>query len=162
MKEPHRITKKEGEMKETLDLKKSLNVRVISHKGLVLGKVLQIRFHPIKRVLEGILVSRGFFKKPLYIGSSYINKISHESIILDIEPSILLRGRIVIDSKGKKLGKVKQVIRKNHSNDIKELRVGSLFRKDFIINLSNVKLLGESIILNPNYHVKRKYFWQKS
>ena len=162
MEEHHRVTRHESALDDTLDLRGSLNVRVLSSKGLIVGKVSQIRIHPTKMFVEGILIHRGAFKKPIYLGASYIKRISNESIILNIELAVLLNGKRVIDSNGKKLGKIKEVIRKEHSNNIEELIVGAPFRKNFMIDMSKVKSLGESIILKPGYNVQRKYIWQKS
>lgn|SRR3989344_9389617 len=162
MKEHHRITKQESALDETFNMQNSLNVRVISDSGFVVGKVSQIRIHPTKMVLEGIVVSPGFLKKPIYIGRSYIKKLSEESFILNIYPSILLKGENVLDTEGRKIGKVSEVVRKEHSNEIRELIVSSPFRKKFVITPQNIKHIGESIILKPNYHVQKKYFWQKS
>src|SRR3989344_7338788 len=162
MKEYHRITKRERALEDTLNLKDSLNVRVISNDGFVIGKVSQIRIHPTKMFLEGIVVSMGIFKKPIYIGASYIKRLSHESFILKINPFVLLKDKKVLDSNGRIAGKVKETIRKEYSNDIKEIVVGSPFRKNLAIEASNIKSIGESIILNPHYHVKKKYFWEKS
>jgi len=162
MKDHHRITKRENALEDTLNLKDSLNIRVISKSGQVIGKVSQIRIHPTKMFLEGIIISRGIFKKPIYIGVSYIRRLSHESFILKVDPFVLLKGKKVLDSHGRNVGRVKDVVRKEHSNDLKEILVGSSFRKNFSINISNIKSFGESIMLKPNYHVKKKYFWEKS
>ena len=62
----------------------------------------------------------------------------------------------------KKIGRVKKIIREEHSNEIKELIITSPFRKKIFINPSHIKRLGESIILKQPYRVKKKYFWQKS
>lgn len=162
MKNHHRITKSEGELLSTLDLKKLLRLKVISNKGLVIGKVSQIRIHQAKMHIEGILVSRGFFKKPIYIGSSYISKFSHASFLLNVEPSVLLKGKTVINSQGEKIGKVKEIIRKEHSNQIEKLIIRSFLKKDFELKISNIKSIGNSVIINPNHHVEKKYFWKKS
>ncbi|MBS3094380.1 PRC-barrel domain-containing protein [Candidatus Pacearchaeota archaeon] len=162
MKDHHRITKKENSLDNTLNLGNSLNVKVISENGFIVGKASQIRIHPTKMCIEGILVSRGIFKKPLYIGVSYIKRLSHESFILKINPSTLLKGKNVVDTNGKILGKVKKIVRKEHANDIKELVVKSLLRKEIIIAISNIKSIGENILLNSNYHAKQKHIWKKS
>src|SRR3989344_1498174 len=161
MKIHHRITKKEAALEDTLNLSNSLNVRVISKNGRIIGKASQIRINPSKMSLEGILVSRGNFKKPIYIGISYVKRISHKSFILKMEPSILIKGRKVLDSKGKKVGNIKNIVRNGHSIEIREIVVTSPLRKDIILNRTKIKTIGESVILKSNYNVKKKYFWEK-
>ena len=46
-----------------MNLRDLLNLRVLTEKGFVLGKVSHIRLHPTKLSIEGIVVSRGIFKK---------------------------------------------------------------------------------------------------
>lgn len=162
MKKHHRITRSERSLEQTLNLHELLNIRVLTKKGLVLGKVSHIRLHPTKLSLEGIVVSRGVFKKDFYIGASYIQRLSNDSFILKIDPSILLKGRRVLAGNGKVVGRVKEVLRKEHSNEIKELIVSSTFRKDFSIREQDVKYFGESIILKSSHNVPKKYFWQKA
>jgi sporulation protein YlmC with PRC-barrel domain len=131
MKQHHRITSKEKALENTLDVKKLLGLRVITRSGFVLGKVKQIRINEPKVKIEGIVVSRGFFKKPVYLGLSYIRKVSSESFILKIDPVILFRGRKIIDSRGKKFGKIKRVVRKENSNEIHEFRVFKILKRLF-------------------------------
>jgi len=162
MKSHHLITKHESSLDTTLDLRKALGARVLSHKGLILGKVSKIRIHPTRLQIEGIVISRGIFEKPFYIGSSYIKRFSEESFILTIELSVLLKGKKVLTSNGKVIGKIKDVIRKKHSNEVDKLSIKSFLKKIFYIRLSDVQSFGESIILKSNYRVPKKYLWQKS
>jgi|SRR3989344_1455130 len=157
----HRITKKEKALEETLDLKKLVHARVLSSKGQVIGKVKELRINQKTLSIEGIVVSRGFMKKPLYIGSSYFEDLSDESLILKIEPSVLLIGKKVLSSEGKVIGEVKDIERQGHTNEILDLIIKKPLRKSFIIKKSYVKYLGDSIILNSNYNGKKKHFWKK-
>lgn len=162
MKGHHRITKNESALKHTFDLKKLLNLNVLSSKGKIIGKVSQLRIHPTKMNIEGIVVSRGIFRKPMYIGSSYIKRFSRASFLLDVEPAVLIKGKRVIDTHGRKVGKVKDLRRKEHSNSIQDIVVSSPLRKDLIIKTTDIKSIGEAIILKAHYHVKKQYFWKKS
>lgn len=158
----HRITKKENSLDSTLNLSDSLKVRVISQDGLVLGKASQIRVNHKTFKIEGIMISRGFFRKPIYIGASYIKKISHKSFILSVNPSVLIKNKKVINSEGKKIGNVKKIIRREHSNSIKQIIIKAPLKKEIIIKPSQVKSFGETIILKSNYAEKSEYIWKKS
>lgn len=162
MRKHHRITKQEIPLENTFNIKKSIGIRVISKNGLVLGKVLEIRMNPKKLCLEGIIVSRGIIKKPFYIGKSYIQNFTQNSAILNIDPVFLFKGRKVIDPIGRKIGTVKEIIRNDTSNELKEIKVKSFLRKELTIPTSQIKSFGKSIILKPSHNVKRKYFWQNS
>lgn len=158
----HRITQKEGPVESTLNLKKLLGIRVLSSSGSIVGRVLQIRINPISMRLEGIMISRGIFKKRLYIGESYIKLLSNESFILNTDPYILLKGRKVLDADGKVIGRVKDIIRKEHTNEISGIIIRSFLRKDIPMDFSGIKKFGDSIILQQGSNVKKEYFWKKS
>lgn len=162
MKKYHEIITKEKHVEETINAKKLQGARVLSHTGKLVGKVSQIRIDASKKEIEGVIVTRGMFKRPLYIGREYIKQISPQSFILQIYPSVLLVGRKVLTAEGEKIGRVKKVVRDNHANTIKEIQVNSLMRKNFIIHMSDIKLLGESIILKAHYRTPKKYFWPKN
>ncbi len=155
------IITKEGPVEETIDLSNLINRKVISAKGFVVGKVKRARLNS-KLVLEGVFVSRGLFKEQLYLGSSYFDKLSEKAIILKIDPFVLLKGFKVITNEGEFVGKVKDFVRKNNSNEISGLVVKKRFRKDISVETSNIKAFGSSIILKENYNVPKKYFWQRS
>ena len=161
MKDFIKIVTKEGPIESTLNLSHLINKKVISIKGFVVGKVRNVRINT-KLVVEGVVVSRGLFNKPLYIGSSYFGKLSEEAIILTIDPFILFRGMKVLTNEGEVIGKIKEITRKNNTNDMGELVVKSMFRKRFSIDSNYIKTIGSSIILKSNYNVPKKHFWQKS
>ena len=157
MKKIQEIIEKEAPLEHTLNLKDLIGIRVISKRGKVVGKVSQFRLNANNMEIEGILVSRGIFKKPFYVGKSYLKQISNDAIILNIEPANLLKGIKVVTSDGKILGKVKEVIRKGDTNIVEGIVVSSLFKKRKTIKASFIERLGQSIILKPNYHVAEKY-----
>ena len=155
------IITKEGPIEETIDLSNLISRKVISAKGFVVGKVKRVRLNN-KLFLEGVFVSRGLYKKPLFIGASYFDKLSEKAIILKIDPFILLKGYKIITNEGEFVGKVKDFIRKNNSNDLSGIVVKKRFWKDYSVDIINIKSFGSSIILKENYNVPKKYFWKGS
>src|SRR3989338_7559475 len=135
---------------KTLDLRKILQKKVISKNGLFVGKVKELRMSEDGLRLEGVLIKRGIFKRKLYLGKKYIDRLTYDSIILNADPFLLLKGIKVITSEGEVVGRVKDFVRKSLSNDIEQLTVGSLMRGKFNIPVSYVKSRGYSIILKPN------------
>lgn len=162
MKKHEKIITKEKPLEETLNLAHLRGVKVLAKDGEVVGNVSQIRMNKTKLAIEGIVVFRSLFKKPLYIGCSYIESATRHSFLLKENPSILLRGRRILDSNGKKIGSVKEVVRLGDTNKISHLVAKAFLRKDFEVDVKKCEILKDSIILEHNYDVKRKYIWSKS
>ncbi|NOZ81401.1 MAG: hypothetical protein GXP63_07060 [DPANN group archaeon] len=144
---------------ETFNLKKLLGVRVIASNGLIVGKVSQLRVDPKTAKLEGIMVRHGLFRR-IYIDTTYFQKINPASIILAIEPCVLLKGRKVITAEGEVVGTVRAVERKELTNDIKEVVVKPFLKKSFVIPVASIRSFGASLILRPSYHVEKKKLWR--
>jgi len=161
MRKIHHITQKEQPIEKTINLKKLIGKNVLSKGGKIIGKVSEIRINPYSLRFEGILIKKDIFKKPIYIGKSYFSHLSHEAIILNIEPIVLINKKTVITSEGKIIGKVKKVIREGSTNNLKGIIVSSLFRKSFI-PASVIKSVGTTIVLKPNYDAKKKYIWKEN
>ncbi|MDO8459675.1 MAG: PRC-barrel domain-containing protein [Nanoarchaeota archaeon] len=148
-------------MDKTVNLKKLIRKKVLSKGGKIIGKIVQIRISPINLELEGILIKGKIIKKPMYIGRSYFSHLSQEAVILNIEVSVLIKDKQVINSKGKIIGRVKEVVRKGTRNDLKGVHVRSFFSRKFFIPVSEIEYVNKSIILKPKYNATKKYFWQK-
>ena len=162
MKEPHVILRKERSLDKTINLKKLIGKIVLSRGGKIIGKILEIRINPLNLALEGVLVRGKTTQKPMYIGKSYFSHLSEEAVILKIEVSILIKNRKVIDSKGRILGKVKEVVMRGTGNDFKGIYVRSLFSRRFFIPASEIEYVNNSVVLKSKYHAKKKYFWQSN
>ena len=147
---------------ETVDLRQIIGVRVLSEKGLAVGKVSQIRIHPETKSLEGILVRRGFFRESLFIGRTYFDTLSSEAIILNIEPSILLLGKKVVTYDGEVVGKIREVVRVGKTNTLKQAVVHSFWRGTFIVPAGEIKSLGKSLMIKNSYNVPKKSFWRRT
>ena len=160
MREPHSILKTERSLDKTVNLKKLIGKSVLSKGGKIIGKIFEIRISPINLELEGILVRGNIIKKPMYIGRSYFSRLSQEAVILNMEVSVLIKDKQVINSKGKIIGRVKEVVRKGTRNDIKGIYARSLFSRKFFIPESEIEYVNKSVVLKPKYHATKKYFWQ--
>ena len=145
----------------TIDASDLLGKKVLSKSGHVIGRIHQIRINQKNFGIEGITVKRGFSRK-IYIGYGYIYSISDKAVILNIELSLLLKSKVVVDYHGKILGKVKEIIRKGDKNDIDKIIVQKFLRKDMEVPIHSIKTISKSIILKESYNVKQRYFWKKS
>lgn len=162
MRELHSILKTERPLDKTINLKKLIGKSVLSKGGKVIGRILEIRVSPINLNLEGILVRGNIIKKRMYIGRSYFSHLSQEAVILNIEVSVLIKDKQVIDSRGRVIGRVKEVVRKGTRNDLKGVYARSLFSRRFFIPESEIDYVNKSVVLKPKYNATKKYFWQKN
>ena len=137
--------------KETRNARDLVGLRVLTVSGGVLGRGKEGRMHHTSTVLEGVLVSRGLFRTPCYMCKRYIEKITHDAVLLGIEPVLLYVGRQVISSDGKLFGKVREVRRVHQTNEIESLIVKRTFFRKATIPFSQVKKLGTSIIIKKTF-----------
>ena len=145
-----RLTQNEISREDAVDVRKLIGQRVLTKRGFNIGRVSEMRINPKTCALEGVFISRGLFRKPVYIGTSYFDRISEKAIILKIEPSILLKGKNVISAEGKKLGRIREIMRKGDTNEIEEITVHSFFKGDTKIKPSEIATIGASDILKHN------------
>lgn len=138
------IFSQEG-MGDHYKLKEILGRKVISHKGLVIGRVSDVGFTR-KRVL-GFYVS-GIFKK-YFVSMNYVDAFSGESLMLTIDPVTNIKGKLVFDKEGKKLGKVVEIKRPSFENKITEIYVKkNIFTKPIAINVNDLDVVDKNVILN--------------
>lgn len=104
------LLEKDKSLNETINVRKFIGAKVLSKEGYIFGRIIQIRIDTKNAGIEGIVVKRPWFKGLIYIGRTYFEKISSESIILNIQPSVLLKGKKVVNAEGKVLGRVREVV----------------------------------------------------
>ena len=153
------ISEKDVNLDSLIAVEKLIGKRVLSKNGLVIGRIKSIRTGKNEEI-EGILVSPGIFKKKIYVSSTYFDKMSKESIMLSIDPCILNIGKRVLNDDGNYLGKVSDVSRRGYSNDVYSISVKKFLRKTIVVPGSQVKSVGQSIILKNTYNAPKKHFWQ--
>lgn len=121
---------------------------VIAKNAEVVGKIIDIVF--LNHELMGVLVKRGFSK--YYVDKMYFAEYTPDAILLNVDPVLLLRGKIVFDNRGKKLGRVKEVLRDSDLNDFSSLLIkGGMFSKSFQVPKKDVEIQQRNVILNRSY-----------
>ena len=153
------VVKKEAHLDKTVNIKKLVGKRVISKGGTVIGYVSEIRVNSNNLQLEGIVVDRTF-ENPIYIGKSYFSKLSQNSVILNVELSILVNGKKVVTLDGKVLGRVKKVNRRGNTNEIESLVVSSFWRK-YLIPSSEIKQIMASVQIKHKHDATKIYLWKR-
>lgn len=134
-------------------LKEILGKKVITYKGVVIGKVSDIAFTR-KKVL-GFYIS-GVFKR-YFVSLDYVDAFSGESLMLTIDPVTRLKGKLVFDKDGEKLGKVVEIKRPSFENKITEILVRkNIFTKPFVISSADLEVVDKNIILNKTFENEPK------
>ncbi len=123
--------------------------KVMALNGTEVGKITEIRLDPKSFNLDGIEMDRGFFALDTFIGRNYIESLSDEGAVLNMTPVTDYKGLHVMDSTGKEVGKVKEIRTEGNTNNISAIVVGTgLLNNDVIFSKSDVKSVGDSILLN--------------
>lgn len=123
------------------------NKPVVSKSGEHVGKVKDVVLK--HDIFEGLIV---YGNKKLYVGKEFISSDSKDHIILNVEPITNMIKKDVYDSRGKKIGYVKDVVRKSNSNTYSDILVKkSFFRRAFSIPKGEIGIARKSIILKNPY-----------
>ncbi|PIN95139.1 hypothetical protein COU53_00920 [Candidatus Pacearchaeota archaeon CG10_big_fil_rev_8_21_14_0_10_30_48] len=90
----------------------------------------------------------------LTIGKSYIEKITAHAIFLKIKVAYSIKGKLVFDKNGKKVGTVSSIdLCKKGENKIKNIYVKPnfflfSFKDKIVISEENIENIGDNVILN--------------
>jgi sporulation protein YlmC with PRC-barrel domain len=140
------VSTKKNSVNKNQGLTKYLCKKVFSKEGEKIGRVKQIIFN--KEIIEGIIVAKSLFFRKIFIDMEYVDKFTSDSVLLNINPLILIVGKRVFDNDGKDLGKVKKVIRKSNANVIDSILVKkSIFSKDVVIQPKDIHFIKKNIRL---------------
>ncbi len=121
--------------------------KVIAYSGEVVGKVKEMAYD-MNRVVGIYVKGRTGFGK-LLIGMEYIDQFHEDSVTLKINPVSTLYKKVVFDKDGKKVGRVKKIVRTSTANNFKEIIVKrGLFKKAVHIPRENMEVIAKNIILN--------------
>ena len=153
------VTKKEVNLDQTVNIRKLIGKRVLSSGGVIVGRISEVRVNSENLELEGIVVKREF-DKPIYIGKAYFARLSMDSVILNTELSILLKGKKVITTDGKVLGRVIQVNRRGTTNEIDSIVIRSWWRK-YLVPENDLKQIASSITVKRKYDATKVYLWKR-
>ena len=125
-----------------------LGKNVIDKDGTTVGIVEKVLIDPIKLDFIGLEVDKGFLKKGLSIGKSYIDKITEHAVFLKIDIVLELKGLSVFDKDGKKVGKISKVELWGNKNKIHALYIKRGLVKEIKIPANLIKTIGYSVMLN--------------
>lgn len=130
---------------------------VIDSDGEIVGVSIKMHIDNKTKQIVGITIDQGFMKPDLYIGLEYIRTFGVDSILLNTIPKSKIRSLKVLDSRGKSMGYVKDVIARGKTNRLKGVVVKQkAFSKPFMIGSKDIKEIGYSVILKEGWEKLEK------
>lgn len=142
------ISTKVDQPMELESFRSYIGKKVIAKSGDKIGKVYNIRFS--KNTVLGIVVRRRLSK--FFIGIEFVKGVSDKSLMLSIDPVIMLAGKHVFDADGRRLGKVARIERKGSGNDFESIVVRKwFFMRGIIIPKKDIEVMKKNIILKKAY-----------
>jgi len=136
-------------LEKTITSDDILGKEVIDKEGKIIGVAERILIDPKLLDIVGIGVDKGFLKKGIIIGKSYIKRITTHAIFLSIRAMYEIKGMNVFDISGRKVGIVSSVDLQGYKNKIVALHVKQgLAKKDIIVYPEQIKTIGYNVILN--------------
>ncbi len=149
-KPPILLSKSVTKLDHTLSVRDYLHKKVYSTSGDYVGKIYDLVLY--ENQLMGLLVHG---RKRLFIDINYCTASAVDSIILKIDPVTMLKGKIVFDSRGKRIGKVSAIERKSVKNECENLLVKkNMFKKPVPIPFTDIEVSKKNIILSKVYKEK--------
>ena len=146
-KAPFLLSKRLSTLESATSAKRYIGKRVYSTSGDYVGRVVDLSLYEDAYV--GLIV-RG--RQLLYIDKEYCEPENVDTIILKIDPITLLKGKIVFDSAGKRLGRVTGFERSGVRNACDTILVKkNIFKKPVSVPYSAVETSKKNIILNQEY-----------
>lgn len=142
--------------KEIITSDDILGKEAIDPDGSVLGVVTKVHIDNHDRKVVGITIDMGFTKPDLYVGINNVRNFGEDAILLKTVPAPKFKGINVLTPEGKKIGKVVDIVMKN--SHVEEFVVSkySFVGKKILIKYSDIKEIGDSIILKEGYKTKDK------
>ena len=138
-------------LSKTVTSEDILGKEVIDFDGTFIGVVEKVLIDPSEMDFVGISVDKGFLRKGVTIGRTYIDKIGEYAVFLKIRVSYEVKGKIVFDKDGFVVGKVSSLELYENKNEIVNLLVKP---KMFIFLGSELKIpsnyireIGENVML---------------
>ena len=142
------IKHKSKPLEKTVPVSKIIRKNVISRDGKRLGTIEEIHIHPANLTVEGIRVKRGIMQTDDYIGRGYIQSLTQSGAVLKILPVKDMMGLEVYDVNGKKVGKIKSIMRSKKTNSIVSFMVERGFMKeDAQFSGKDIGEVGKGVIL---------------
>jgi len=134
-------------MAEVITSDDILGKDVVDTDGEIIGVVQQLKIDKPSKKILGIVLDQGFMKPDIYVGIKNIKNFGVDSIFLKQSPNAKIKGLVVFDKMGKKIGYVEDVQQgaKNKVTSI-VMKTGTL-GESYIIKSADIKTIGFNVLL---------------
>jgi sporulation protein YlmC with PRC-barrel domain len=133
-----------------------LGKEAIDPHGSSLGVITKVHINKKNNKVIGITIDMGFMKPDLFIGISYIKQFGVDAVFLKKIPPHKYHGLRVLSEGGELIGKVKKIVM--DKSNIKEFEIAGkrLLDGKFSIKYSDIKEIGDHIILKKKHKRVKK------
>ncbi len=126
---------------------------VIDAEGSFIGIAEKVFIDPKFLDFIGISVDKGLIRSGLTIGKNYIDKIASHAIFLKIRVVYDIKGKLVFDKDGEKVGTVSSIDLCGEKNKLKNIYVKPnfflfSFKDKIVIPEEYIANIGDNVILN--------------
>lgn len=136
------------EAQEPRSVKTLIGKRIIASNGEEVGKVTDMIVDEKNMKLNGIYFSPGIFEEKHFIGVEYIDKLGEEGILLNTVPLNEFVGKKVYDREGTLIGSVKEINRRDDSNELMTITVDrGITRPDLTIAEEDIRYNDNNFVL---------------
>jgi len=137
--------------KEIITSDEILGKEAIDPHGFILGVVTKVHIDKKDKKVIGITIDMGFMKPDLFIGINYVKQFGIDAVFLKKVPSPKFQGMDVLSEDGDILGKIKNIVM--DKKNIKEFEISGkkLLDKKFNVKYSDIKEVGDNVILKKEY-----------
>ena len=141
------------ELSKAITSEDILGKEVIDAEGAFIGVAEKVFIDPKYLDFIGIAVDKGLIRSGLTIGKSYIDKIEDHAIFLKIRVVYDIKGKLVFDKDGKKVGTVSSIDLYGSKNKLKNIYVRPYsflfsFGEKIVISEDYIDTIGDNVILN--------------
>lgn len=124
---------------------------VIDAHGDILGVTTTVHIDKVTNVIFGVTVDRGFMKPDLFVGVNNIVNYGVDTIFLRIIPNQKVKGMLVFDYQGRRVGKILSCKMDETGNNLTEIVVQlSSFKKTYI-DAFFIDRIGYNVILKKEW-----------
>jgi len=145
---------------KTITSEDILGKEVFDVDGTNIGVVEKVLIHPKNLEFVGISIDKGFLRKGLTIGKKYLWRITPHAVILNIRVAFEIKGKMVFDNEGRRVGKVKSIELEGGKNILASISVKpGMIGAEINIPARDIKEVGEGVMLKTKkesyYEVKK-------
>jgi len=142
------ITTKKADVSRMDSFRSHIGKKIITKSGDSFGRVFDISFSG--NTVAGIIAARNLSK--VFIGKEFVAGMTADSVMLSIDPVIMMIGKQVFDADGNKIGKVAKLVRKGSSNSYSAIIVKrKIYSKGIRVPRSDIETSKKNIILSKVY-----------